>query len=193
MWPLIVFAVAIVGVYWYLSVRPGKPPSLTTQDVIAEMQSRAQRAVTDAKNEYDVVLDFSPDSVESLESILAQIHASHTADPLSDVELQRHALKWGGYLGEVIKRVRTAEWELDSQINGEGSLPIVFEDNSGESFPVGWCYKRIGNGDEDNVWTKFTLLVVHRDTDLSKGIPSTFDDGSSEEIAEGQADKTERQ
>ena len=28
----------------------------------------------------------------------------------------------------------------------------------GDSFPMGWCEKRIVNGDEDNVWVKYTVL-----------------------------------
>ena len=28
------------------------------------------------------------------------------------------------------------------------------------SYPVAWCYKRIANGEEDNVWHKFQLLFV---------------------------------
>ena len=85
-------------------------------------------------------------------------------------------MKWGGYVGEVIKRVRSAEWKLDSDVGGDGSLPIVYDDN-GESFPVRWCYKRIVSGDEDNVWHKFTILVTNRDTDFSDAI--TFEPGDA--------------
>ena len=28
-----------------------------------------------------------------------------------------------------------------------------------QSFPVGWCGKRILNGDEDNVWHKYQVLT----------------------------------
>ncbi|PQO33258.1 hypothetical protein C5Y96_10415 [Blastopirellula marina] len=163
----VTIAVALVIGYWFLRRQQNADRPLTDQDAIAEMQSRAQRAVADAKSEYGVDLDFSPDSIQSLESILEQVHQSHAANSISETELTRHALKWGGYLGEVIKQVQTAEWKLNSQINGEGSLPIVYEDES-ESFPVAWCHKRIVNGDEDNVWTKFTILVVNRDADLGQ-------------------------
>jgi hypothetical protein len=190
MWPYVLLAAAILCDYWYLRNRPGTSQSLTTQDVIAEMQSRAQLALTDAKDEFDVVLDFSPDSVESLESVLAQIHELHAANPIPDAELNRHALKWGGYVGEVIKRVRTAEWKLDSDVGGDASLPIVYDDDS-ESFPVRWCYKRIINGDEDNVWHKFTLLAINRDTDFGDAI--TFAPGDADGDAEVAEQPDERE
>jgi hypothetical protein len=171
MWLYIAIAIVVLWGYWYVRVRPRTQDSLAAKDLVAEMQSRAQLAVNDAKIEFNADLDYSPDSIETVDSILAQIHNAHVATPLSDAELNRSALKWGGYLGEVIKRVRAAEWRLNSDVGGEASLPIVYEDNS-ESFPVRWCYKRIVNGDEDNVWHKFTILVTNRDSDL--GDPISF-------------------
>ena len=64
-------------------------------------------------------------------------------------------------MGEVIRRVRPCRWAVDSRVGGEGSFPVVYE-NGDESYPVRWCYKRIVNGEEDNVWHKFTLSVLHR-------------------------------
>jgi hypothetical protein len=190
MWPLILVAAVLLCGYWYLRVQPRTNRSLTAQDVIAEMQSRAQLAVKDAKTEFDAVLDYSPESVETVESVLAQIHNSHVANPIPDAELNRHALKWGGYVGEVIKRVRTAEWKLDSDVGGDASLPIVYDDSS-ESFPVRWCYKRIVNGDEDNVWHKFTILVMNRESDLGDAI--TFAPGDTDGEAEVAEPSDERE
>lgn len=188
MWPFILVIAVLLSGYWYLRVRPRTNRSPTTQEVIAEMQSRAQLAVENAKAEFDAVLDYSPESVETVESVLSQIHDSHVANPIPSAELNRHALKWGAYLGEVIKRLRTAEWKFDSDVGGDASLPVVYADNS-ETFPVRWCYKRIVNGDEDNVWHKFTLLVMNRDSDLGDGI--TFGPSDADGHAEV-ADPNER-
>jgi hypothetical protein len=187
---LVLVAAALLGGYWYLRVRPRKSQTLTAQDVIKEMQFRADLAVKDAKNEFNVVLDYSPESIETVESVLAQIHASHAANPIADAELNRHALKWGGYVGEVIKRVRPAEWKLDSKVGGAGSFPIVYAEK-GESFPVGWCYRRIVNGDEDNVWHKFTTFVMNRDAASGEGI--TFSPGERAGAAEVAEQPDERE
>ncbi len=137
-----------------------RAPELTAKDVAQEMQSRASQAVETAANEHGVDLDYSSDSVAKVEEILGTIHQQHRSFPFSQDQLVNESLKWGAYLGEVIRKLKPCHWELDSEVGGEGSLPIVYEDERRESFPIGWCYKRIKNGPEDNVWHKFTLLVL---------------------------------
>ncbi|QDT47991.1 hypothetical protein Pan258_20310 [Symmachiella dynata] len=164
-WPFLIIATLLIAGSWYLQTKRRATESrLTHQEVIAEMRKRAELAVADAKKEYDIDLDFSPESVEDLDEILQQIHESHQSTPLASIELRRHSLKWGGYIGEVSKRIRDCEWAVDSKIGGKGDYPIVYKDRS-ESFPIGWCLRRIVNGEEDNVWHKFTYLVVNRDGD----------------------------
>ena len=153
-----------------------KHEMLSNADVIEEMKERAASAVEDARDKYSIELDYSSDSIEEVERILDKIHRQHREEPIDNAELNRLKLKWGGYVGEVIKRLRKAEWQLDSKIAGPGSLPVVYE-KSGESFPVMWCLKRIVNGPEDNVWDKFNLLVVNRDSEPS-GAVTFFPDGS---------------
>jgi len=118
--------------------------------------------VRTAADEYRTPLNFSPESVEKVEEILGKIHERHIQSPLSDSELVKESLKWGAYVGEVIKAVRPCHWAVDSEGNGAGSFPVVYEDKS-ESFPIHWCHKRIKIGEEDNVWHKFLILVVDRD------------------------------
>jgi hypothetical protein len=130
--------------------------------VAEEMWLRARQAIEAAARDFDARLDYSPESVEKVEEILGKIHNRHAQAPLSDFELVRESLRWGAYVGEVIQRVRPCLWALDSVAGGRGSLPVVYGDRS-ESFPVRWCYKRIANGEEDNVWHKFTILVLERD------------------------------
>lgn len=156
-------AVAVILVFfaWRINRRQS-PATLTDRDAVAEMKLRVSQAVDSAASEFGIKLDYSPNSVESVELILAKLHNQHNHTPIADAELTTEALKWGGYVGEVIKTQLRCDWALDSAISGVGSLPIVYEDKS-ESFPVRWCYKQIVNGDEDNVWHKFTLLVIARD------------------------------
>jgi hypothetical protein len=60
-------------------------------------------------------------------------------------------------IGEVIRRTETnVRWERDHPVMGEKAYPLHW--GKGDSFPMGWCEKRIVNGDEDNVWVKYTVL-----------------------------------
>ena len=172
-------AIAIFAFAIFLFAKSRSAPkheTLSNADVIEEMKVRAASAIVDARAKYSIELDYSSDSIEDVERILDTIHRQHVQDPIDDAELTRLKLKWGGYIGEVIKRLRKAEWQLDSKIGGPGSLPVVYE-KSGESFPVMWCLKRIVNGSEDNVWDKFNLLVVNRDSEPS-GAVTLYPDGT---------------
>jgi hypothetical protein len=155
--------ISAMGLFlWRRQQRPTRHLTFTDRDVATEMRVRARQAVETAAKEYHTVLDFSPNSIEKIEEILSKIHEHHSQSPLSDSKLTQEPMKWGGYVGEVIKTVRPGRWALKSEGNGEGSLPMVYEDKS-ESFPVLWCYNRIKNGEEANVWHKFMMLVVDRD------------------------------
>lgn len=147
--------------FWH-RFRSRTTPTPTVQDVREEMHARAREAVETAKSELGVTLDFTPESVQQVESILATIHDRHQQATLADDQLVKEALKWGAYVGEVIKTQKQSHWAIDSTAGGPGSFPIVYKDE-GESFPVRWCYKRIINGTEENVWHKFSMLVLERD------------------------------
>lgn len=156
---ILLIAIAFAAVL-YLRIKAARPRQLTNRDVADEMSLRAAQAVEAAAREYGLDFDFSGDSVERVEEILDRIHQRHLAKPLDDRDLTRESLCWGAYVGEVIRRIKPAHWELDSEHSGPGSLPIVYDGGDGQSFPVRWCAKRIKNGDEDNVWHKFQLFVL---------------------------------
>jgi hypothetical protein len=148
--------IAIIGGWMAVRAWTRKSPKISGQDVVDEMKVRAGIAVEEAHNTYGVVLDFTPDSVKRVEEILGKLHDQHSATPMEHPRLVKESLKWGGYIGEVIRRDQPSHWELDSKIAGKGSMPIVLErEQREECFPVGWCYKRIVSGPEDNVWHKF--------------------------------------
>jgi hypothetical protein len=157
-----------LGVWtWLRSQRAAEGPSLSDIDVNSEMRLRAEHAVEEAARHYDVTLEYNPASVEKVEEILDKIHEKHGRKPLSEPDLVKESLMWGAYIGEVIKKIRPCRWALNSRAGGNGSLPIVFG-NRDETFPVRWCFKRLTNGQEDNVWHKFRAFVVKRGRRVSQ-------------------------
>lgn len=174
----IAVAIILIGAFFAWRHRQPPPtPTLIDDDIAEEMKLRAGQAVVTAADDFDITLDYSPKSVEQVETILAKLHDQHHQTPIEDAQLTKAALKWGGYIGEVIKTQRECDWAIDSSAGGPGSLPIVYDDKS-ESFPVQWCYKRIVNGAEDNVWHKFTILVLDRDN--SDALTFTPDNSNTE-------------
>jgi hypothetical protein len=125
------------------------------------MQVVAKEAVKRAKAQYKVDLDFSPASIDRIEEMLARIHEDHLKKPLTEKELSLQSIRWGAYIGEMIKRVRTGKWQRDSEKASRGTMPVVF-DSENETFPCSWAYKRIADGPEDNIVFKFQVFCDPR-------------------------------
>ena len=107
-------------------------------------------------------LDYSPDSIQKVEEVLGKLHEEYKRAH-SDAGYNGLASAFGAYLGECIRRTdQGSKWERDHPAMGEKSYPLHWR--GGGSFPMAWCYKRITNGPEDNVWHKYAVLKASRDS-----------------------------
>jgi len=68
-------------------------------------------------------------------------------------------MAFGAYIGEVIKRGESgATWGRDDPVGGARSYPLHC--HAGTLYVCAWCYRRITNGEEDNVWDKYRVVRV---------------------------------
>jgi hypothetical protein len=119
-------------------------------------QFLATMAVKDAKENNNITLDYTPESIQTVEEILGKIHDQYVKNP-SSVSANGLGSAYGAYIGEVIRRSENGvKWERDHPVAGQRSYPLTWR--GGVSFPMAWCYKRIVNGPEDNVWNKYLYL-----------------------------------
>ena len=124
-------------------------------------QWMATEAVKDAKDNSQIALDYTPDSIQNVENILGHIHEQYIKKP-SSVSANGLGSAYGAYIGEVIRRSEPdAKWERDDPVGGEKSYPIIW--GGGHSYPMAWCYHRIVNGPDDNVSIKYRVLKEQRD------------------------------
>jgi len=63
---------------------------------------------------------------------------------------------FGAYLGEVVRRKWGGTWCMDSTLGTEMPSVAVFD---GNIYPIGKVYKRLTNGEEDNVWGFYRMMV----------------------------------
>jgi hypothetical protein len=125
------------------------------EDVGDMMQYLAGEAVSMASESHGIILDYSEKSIMDVERILGSLHEEY---PVSGSEKSATGLSmaYGAYIGEVIRSgTPGSKWKRDHPVAGERSYPLHWL--GGEIFPYGWCYKRIINGPEDNVWHKYIL------------------------------------
>jgi hypothetical protein len=152
----VVIVAALIGIG--IAVRQGansKPKFTSTEQFVALL---AAEAVKDASENNQITLDYSPDSIKQVEEILGKLHDSYVRNPKS-ISVSGLASAYGAYIGEVIRRSEpNAHWLQDDQM-GEKTYPIVWgPSGKRHSYPMGWCARRITDGDVDNVWIKYRML-----------------------------------
>lgn len=126
-------------------------------DIGTKMRRFAEQAVLDAAQHYETRLDYTPESVESIEKILVRLSQSPEFGRYTEKDKRAAALIHGAYIGEVIRRQYGGEWAENHAEAGEGSYPISWQGQ--DSFPYTWCYKRLTGDISENVWHKYQYFV----------------------------------
>jgi hypothetical protein len=107
-------------------------------------------AVKTAGATWGVNLDFSLESVDGLERILASLHSMQASAPplerATDDQVKQAIATWGAYLGEVLRRRHGGRWQIDAESHG---LRLVI--NGTTIWPLGKVQKRLLEGEVDNV------------------------------------------
>ncbi len=168
---LLILVLAFVGIASRLRrPRPATAPTKTFGSTQEMMTWLASAAVGIAKQKGVDGMDYSIDSIQQAEKVLEKLH-DERARINSDEGFKGLATALGAYVGECVRRHSPgAHWEGDHPVAGERSYPLYWR--GGESFPITWCYKRIENGPEDNVWVKYQMIATLRGQDAAKA-PTT--------------------
>ncbi|QDV61107.1 hypothetical protein [Crateriforma conspicua] len=134
---------------------------MTKRPAAADIQAHlCELAQTIARDHFSLTLDFTPDSVWHVETILSEMHLAYVESE-SDEGMTGVALEFAAYIVTVIQRdFGPAKWERDCESFGEDAFPLHWD--GGKIYPLAWCMKRIFDGPGDDVWTKFQSLVVNK-------------------------------
>jgi hypothetical protein len=127
------------------------------------MSAYALDAVDLARTRFGVELAFTERSIEALEGILGGLHASiptglgrvFRRGPTQE-QLDQMAKVWGGYLGEVMRRLWGGEWATHTAL--QPGYVLTLKLGNREVYPPTKVYKRMVNGPEDNVWHYYQIL-----------------------------------
>ena len=126
------------------------PPSFKSTD--AMMAYFAAEVTQWVKKDRGVELDYSLESVKVIEQELERV-----SKEVDRARPQRGtfglALGYGAYIGEVIRRRDGGNWAANHPAGGSNSYPLTIRSNV-TVFPVGWCWKRLTQGEEDTVYHK---------------------------------------
>lgn len=110
----------------------------------AMMRAHAQSAVQLAAADHGMTLDFAPESVGRLETVLA------ARSPVAENELENATLRWGAYLGEVFRRRYPGEWIMAVYPGGDVAMPALEIDGS-HIYPLLKVSRRLTMGPAEDV------------------------------------------
>jgi hypothetical protein len=116
------------------------------------MEGYAQAAIEVAKSDFRQALDFSSDSISSLDEILVLLSES------LDIDLDFESRLWGSYLGEVLRQRYAGSWEMTQYPGGEHAVPAV-DVRGSRLFPLMKVYRRLTLGDEEDLRSFYTMVT----------------------------------
>jgi hypothetical protein len=139
------------------------------QDPIDAMTRDFAAAAVEMARSMQVELDYSEQSLERVEEILARLHdeardwriAGSANRALSDApapagpdasQMDDMCKLWGSYFGEVVRRKWGGEWSIETY-PGAGFATLTLSVTAGKLFPSIKVYRRLTEGDSDNLWT----------------------------------------
>src|SRR5208283_4077144 len=108
------------------------------------MVAYAQNAVNFVQSALHQKLDFSGDSIKTVEEILGRYQAELPRVSPSPETIDQVCNMFGAYIGEVMRRNIGGEWVLDDKIS-PGSKIISLRVGHLQTFPSSKVYKRIMN------------------------------------------------
>lgn len=114
-----------------------------------------------------VTLDFSEDSVRSLEELVGKQHDEYAKGNAPDDEVLGTFCKmWGAYLGEVMRKHHGGDWTLDTDGLFAGAYVLAIGDS--RMSPPAKVHKRIVNGPEDNLEHYYRAMIQMKDGKLER-------------------------
>jgi len=114
------------------------------------MQGYAQQAVELAQ-QHKVDLDFSENSLQSLELLLSQIGIT-SGDAPGASGLDEMSRIWGGYFGEVVRRRFGGDWTVEKYPQGDFHI-VTLNVNGARLFPSMKIHRRLTQGAGEDLWS----------------------------------------
>ena len=123
------------------------------------MKDSAQNAVNSAMEEFNITLDFSPESVALVDDILLAFIDKYHDKALEDEAVFTICNIFGAYVGEILKRMVGGTWFYDTS-NPEA--PYILLEIGEKSYALaGICYERLVNDSQVSVKTYFDNALMN--------------------------------
>jgi hypothetical protein len=132
----------------------------------AMMEAYAQEAVRVAEADHGMALDYTPDSIPRLETVLA------ARGPVPESEQEEATRLWGAYYGEVFRRKYPADWIMavyPGQLNSgradaetEVAMPVL-DIRGSHVYPLLKVFRRLTIGTSEDLAAFYVKVAVALD------------------------------
>lgn len=132
----------------------------------AMMEAYAQEAVRVAEADHGMALDYTPDSIPRLETVLA------ARGPVPESEQEEATRLWGAYYGEVFRRKYPADWIMavyPGQLNSgradaetEVAMPVL-DIRGSHVYPLLKVFRRLTIGPTEDLAGFYVKVAVALD------------------------------
>ena len=137
---------------------------MNPSETAALMAEYAQDAVNTARDKFQIDLDYSMESIDSLDLILqSQFDATPTGWQLlyrfrpSKRKLRTLSKMWGGYLGEVLRREWGGQWVEPGDGPFKGGITLLVQGTM--LSPIAHAHKQLVNGSDSSVAAYVATLI----------------------------------
>ena len=118
----------------------------------------ADSGVRFARNNFGIQLDYSEESVTQVERILQLMHADIKDSRPTSSQIKSVSSLLGAYLGEVVRRKWGGRWYM-SRHGPQKEQVHTLEISGHSTFPINKVYKRLLNGEVDDVRFYYKALI----------------------------------
>jgi len=127
------------------------------QELNKLMADTARDAVENADEQLSITLDYSPESIEHVDTIIHHYLDSFRAETLDNKVVFTLCHMFGAYVGETYKKLVGGEWEYD---DSDENAPIILLHYQEKSFAfAGICYERLVKDSTISVKKYFDLAL----------------------------------
>ncbi|HVZ82048.1 MAG TPA: hypothetical protein VG893_00115 [Terracidiphilus sp.] len=121
-------------------------------DLGTMMEGYARAAADVARDSFHRTLDFTADSVDTLDEVLVLVSES------PDLDLDFEVRLWGAYLGELLRVRYAGQWEMTQYPGGTAAVPAI-DVRGSRLFPLVKVYRRLTMGEEEDLRSFFSMVT----------------------------------
>lgn len=127
------------------------------------MSDCAENAVKTASAEFDVTLDFTPESIAAVDDLLLAFIDKYREKALEDQAVFTICNIFGAYIGETLRRFVKGTWIYD-QSNPKAPYVLLAVGENTYAF-AGICYERLVNDSQVSVKAYFEQALANHQGD----------------------------